>query len=89
MYEGTTTLQEIADFVNSGHGFVLILIDIDKVKTSRTKMNSYQGHYQLIYVVDFQKNDLVMVLDVSEDVGKEFKFKVSEFEVARTAEYTD
>ena len=52
-------------------------------------MNSYQGHYQIIQSVDFQKNDSVMVLDVSEDVGKEFKFKVSEFEIARTAEYTD
>jgi hypothetical protein len=87
-YEGTTTLNDIKDFVNNGKGFVVALVDISLIPTPRPRTDQYQGHYLIVYSVN-SDNDTVKVLDPCAEPGKELTYKVSDFEKGRLALYVD
>jgi hypothetical protein len=97
-YEGETTLKEIADFVNCGKGFVVVLVDIDQIptcalwSTSRPRVNRYQGHFLIVYSVNSNSKgtyERVKVLDPTGDSGKDLTYKVSDFERGRLVPLAD
>jgi hypothetical protein len=87
-HEGTTTLNDIKDFVNSGKGFVVVLVDISLIPTPRPTRDQHQGHFLIVYSVN-SDNDTVRVLDPCAEPGKELAYKVSDFEKGRLASYAD
>jgi hypothetical protein len=97
-------LQEIKDYLDSFVGFILVLIDIEKIpKNGREVTGTYQGHYLIIYKMDDDSaNGFVSVLDPIEnekeiDKGNDkkevvtipYKIKIADFEKARLADGTD
>jgi hypothetical protein len=86
LIEGETSLKEIRDYLDSCIGFVVVLIDIEKLPNNgRMERGSYQGHYIIAYNVDDAN---VSILDPSPG-KKVHQLKIEDFENARLANGTD
>jgi hypothetical protein len=88
LIEGKTSLAFIRDYLDSCTGFVVVLVDVEKLPNNRRiARGDYQGHYIIAYKMDAE---VVSILDPTwENEGKVHRVSLADFENARLAAGTD